>query len=195
MTEAMFPIYTSRLLLRPLQGTDANAIYELYSDWEVSRQLSQITFPFTFEAAQQFIQTAQQSVSAKSSYMLGIVQRSDENTVGVISLRVPSLDPSYPQEWRLEDEGLGIVGYSIVRSAWGQGYATESVQTVISFAAGILGLTRLQATSLRQNTASRRVLERLGFQIAESDILEEPLYGGPARIADCYILRLGEQSS
>ena len=194
MTEAVFPIYTSRLLLRPLQETDANAIYELYSDWEVSKQLSRITFPFTFKAAQQFIYTAQQSGSTNSSYMLGIVQQSDENTVGVISLRVPSLEPSYPQEWRREDEGLGIVGYSIVRSVWGQGYATESVRAIISFAFDTLGLTRLQATSLRQNTASRRVLEQLGFHIAESDILEEPLYGGPARIADCYMLRLGEQS-
>ncbi len=117
MTEAMFPIYTFRLLLRPLQVSDANAIYELYSDWGVSGQLSRITFPFTFKAAQQFIDTAQQSVSTKSSYMLGIVQWSDENTVGVISLRVPSLEPPSPPEGQMEDEGLGIVGYSILRSA------------------------------------------------------------------------------
>jgi 8-oxo-dGTP diphosphatase len=194
MTEEVFPIYTTRLLLRPLQVADIDAIYELYSDWEVSKQLSQITFPFTVEAAQQFIYAAQQSASSQSSYMLGIIQRSDEDTVGVVSLRVPALDPSSPPESKLEDEGLGIVGYSIVRSAWGQGYATESLQAIISFAADTLELTRLQATALRQNIASRRVLEHCGFQIAEPDILEEPLYGGPARIADCYILLLGKQS-
>ena len=193
MSEAVFPISTSRLWLRPLQVSDANAIYELYSDWEVSRQLSRIPFPFPRETARQFIDTAQQSLAAKSGYVLGIILRSAEITVGVISLRVPSLDPSSPQEERREDEGLGIVGYSLVRSAWGQGYATESVQAISAFACDTLGLTRLQATSLRQNTASRRVLERLGFYIAEPDILDEPLYGGPARIADRYMLRLGEQ--
>jgi hypothetical protein len=35
----------------------------------------------------------------------------------------------------------------------------------------------------------RRVIERLGFAIEEADIWEEPLCGGVARLADCYVLR------
>jgi RimJ/RimL family protein N-acetyltransferase len=59
---------------------------------------------------------------------------------------------------------------------------------MVQFAFDELGLTRLQASPLRQNPASRRVLERLGFIVEEGGILEAPLYGGPARLADRYVL-------
>ncbi len=51
-----------------------------------------------------------------------------------------------------------------------------------------LHLVRLRATVLRDNVASRRVLERLCFRIGRADVLEVPRYGGPARLGDTFVL-------
>ncbi len=162
--------------------------FQLYSDWAVSQYLSRITFPFTIEAAQHFVAHAQAALRQGSTYTLGIFERGSEAFVGVISLRVPSRDPTYPEEWRAEDVGLGILGYSVVPAYWHHGFATESAARMITFAFDDLALTRLQASPLRDNPASARILQRLNFTMTEVGIEEKPLYGGPVRLADCYML-------
>ena len=47
---------------------------------------------------------------------------------------------------------------------WGQGYATEAVRALIDHAFGDLGHQALQAGARVSNPASRRVLEKCGFQ-------------------------------
>ncbi len=47
---------------------------------------------------------------------------------------------------------------------WGKGYATEALQAVIDYASTELGHDALQAGTRVTNPASRRVLEKCGFQ-------------------------------
>src|ERR1035437_800067 len=47
---------------------------------------------------------------------------------------------------------------------WGQGYATEALHAVIDYAFTDLGHEALQAGARVTNPASRRVLEKCGFQ-------------------------------
>lgn len=55
-------------------------------------------------------------------------------------------------------------GYWIGRPYWGRGYATAAGRLALDFARSALGLPRLRANCLETNTASRRVLEKLGFR-------------------------------
>ena len=71
---------------------------------------------------------------------------------------------------------------------WGHGYASESALRVVRFAFDEVELDRIQASSIKTNSASRRLLERIGFTIVEADILEEPLHGGTPQLGDCYML-------
>ena len=182
-------LQTERLIIRPLRMDDVEDVYGLYSDWAVSKTLSRITFPFTRQAAQQFVADAQAALAHEpvSSYILGMFERDSSSFVGIVALRIPALDATLPDDERATWDGVGILGYSVVRSRWNQGFATEGAQRVMRFAFDELGLTRLQASPLRENPASRRVLERLGFVVSEAGILEEPVYGGPARVADRYV--------
>jgi len=70
----------------------------------------------------------------------------------------------------------------------GNGFASEGAARVTEFAFESVGLARLRATVLRENLASRRVLERLRFTVSEFDVQETPRYGGPPRAGDTYIL-------
>ncbi|MER3452741.1 MAG: RimJ/RimL family protein N-acetyltransferase [Acidimicrobiia bacterium] len=56
------------------------------------------------------------------------------------------------------------VGYWIDKALAGQGYMPESVVVVMRFAFEELGLHRLQISIIPRNTASRRVVEKLGLR-------------------------------
>ncbi len=55
------------------------------------------------------------------------------------------------------------IGYSIGSGFWRQGYGTEAVASVISYAFDHMKLHRLEAHIMRSNEASRRLVTRLGF--------------------------------
>ena len=55
------------------------------------------------------------------------------------------------------------IGYRLVRSAWGKGYATEGARLMVGRAVSS-GAPRVFATTMAVNTASRRVLEKAGLQ-------------------------------
>jgi RimJ/RimL family protein N-acetyltransferase len=180
---------TPRLCLCPLGEADVEDIFRLYSDEEVSKYLMRLPSPYSYDAAQRFITEAQADLARGSAYTLRMIERDTPVFIGVMTLRIPSNNPTLSDEERADDQGLGILGYSVVRPIWRQGFATEGAQRMIAFAFDVLGLARLQATALRANTSSRHILERLGFVIEEAGVWEEPLYGGPAQLAECYILR------
>jgi ribosomal-protein-alanine N-acetyltransferase len=64
------------------------------------------------------------------------------------------------------EHGTAALGYSITAPLRGRGYATAAVRAVlpIVFGPDRLDLYRLEAVAAIENTASRRVLERAGFQ-------------------------------
>lgn len=55
------------------------------------------------------------------------------------------------------------IGYKIDKGHTGRGYMTEAVGRVVQFAFDDLCLHRLEANIMPSNTASQRVVERLGF--------------------------------
>ena len=56
------------------------------------------------------------------------------------------------------------VGYWVSADRTGEGIATAAVAAMVDLAFGELGLHRLQGETLAHNAASRRVLERNGFE-------------------------------
>jgi RimJ/RimL family protein N-acetyltransferase len=55
------------------------------------------------------------------------------------------------------------VGFAFLPEAWGKGYATESARAAIALGRSRHGLRRVIAITTEDNSASRRVLDRLGF--------------------------------
>jgi RimJ/RimL family protein N-acetyltransferase len=61
------------------------------------------------------------------------------------------------------DHGRGDLGYVIDRDHWGQGYATEAAASLLRFGKECLKLREITATCRPENTASARVLEKIGM--------------------------------
>jgi len=82
-----------------------------------------------------------------------ILHRTEETLIGEVSFRE-------------SPDGTGTVelGYGVVPAYQGHGYATEAVGAVLGWALRQPSVARVVACCLRDNMASRRVLEKLGLR-------------------------------
>lgn len=67
------------------------------------------------------------------------------------------------------------VGWRLGRGQWGQGYATEAATAALSHAFGPVGLTEVVSFTVPANTASRRVMDRLGMTHNPADDFDHPV--------------------
>jgi ribosomal-protein-alanine N-acetyltransferase len=81
----------------------------------------------------------------------------DDAACGQIQVAV---DPGFRQQL------MATLGYTVAEEMQGRGVATEAVRQAIgiAFGPGGLGLERIEAVAAVENKASRRVLEKAGFQ-------------------------------
>ncbi len=148
----MFPhLETERLVLRQLTPTDAPAVFTIFGDAAVTRYYDLATFTGV-EQAQQWIASTTERFQQGTSIRWAIVHKADGRVVGTCG---------YPLLHARNRRGM--IGYDLARTAWRQGIASEAVRAVIRYGFGPLSLHRIEALVMRENIASVRVLEKLGF--------------------------------
>jgi [ribosomal protein S5]-alanine N-acetyltransferase len=69
-----------------------------------------------------------------------------------------------------DDEGFVEIGYGIAASFQGMGYATEAVGALIEWAFQSPNCIAVTAQTMKSNSASRRVLEKVGMRAHEETI-------------------------
>ena len=156
--DGFMPLTTERLILRPLISDDADALHRLVNDWEVTRNLAVVPFPYPRELADEWIQSTRRSLADGSGYQLAITGREGEHEmlVGVVGLRIDA------------EQRCGRLGYWVCRRFWGHGVATEAAGRLARWALANLDIDRLEAGVIIDNPASAAVLRRIGFrQIGE----------------------------
>lgn len=167
-------IETARLRFRRIVPTDAEAIFAIFSDPEVTRYL--LSPPMT-EVAQ-----AEESVRRKLEYyegsevfQLGVESKEDGLFLGTCTLFNLALNSKRAE-----------VGYVLARPYWGKGYMMEAAGALVDTAFTKLDLNRLEADIDPRNVASAKLLERLGFkregllrerEIVCGEVTDTALYG------------------
>lgn len=63
----------------------------------------------------------------------------------------------------LSDDGTVEIGCGLLPEHWGQGYATEAVQSMVTWASRQTGVRRIEGETEPDNRPSQRVLEKCGF--------------------------------
>ena len=166
---------TARLDLRPLTPADALDLFALKSDAEVQRYGSHP--PWTrLEQATAWLERDRQGMADGQHVQFAIVRREDGAMVGSCTLY--DLDA----QCRCAE-----VGYALLPSAWGRGYANEAVTALLDFGFDRLALNRVAADIDPRNTPSARALERLGFT-REGHLRERWIVGG--EVCDSWIYGL-----
>jgi RimJ/RimL family protein N-acetyltransferase len=136
---------TERLVLRAPRADDAAALVRLLADRRIAINTARIPYPYGIADAEQFIASVNR-LDGEATFVVTL----DATLIGVCTVE--------PRE------GGPEVGYWIGVSHWGQGYATEAVRALIDHAFADLAHETLQAGTRVSNPASRRVLEKCGFQ-------------------------------
>jgi RimJ/RimL family protein N-acetyltransferase len=152
-----YPLRTERLTLRAHQLTDLEDLLVFHSDPEVTRYI-----PWPVRDRQQTLDALvvklTQTVACEPGewIVLAIEENSSHTVIGEILLKRKS-------DVRAE------LGYVLAREAQGKGYVTEAAAHLLTF-----GVTTVDATVEEPNTASVRVLTRLGFAPTEPTESAEP---------------------
>jgi [ribosomal protein S5]-alanine N-acetyltransferase len=140
---------TERLVLRPVTLSDHAIVLAHWTAPDVRRFL----FDGGIMSEEEVTEAIEDSARdfAASGYGLWLIQEIDQtDLVGTAGLRPL--------------EGLGLeIFYSLAPGSWGRGYATEAALAVVEHALGPLGLPEVLAEVDEGNTASIRVIERLGL--------------------------------
>jgi len=142
---------TERTLIREMTEADLDAIYGIFDSPEVSRYTEG---PFEDPAAElQYIKDYIRNQYHFFEYGLWMVEDENGQVIGKagIATREGFEDPE--------------IGYVFKSACWGQGYATEVLSAVCRYARDELELKRLNAFVIAENTASVRLLTKLGFQV------------------------------
>lgn len=141
-----------RVILREFVPDDVAAVAVYSVDEEVGRY--QDWQSLTPAAARAFIDraivAAQQT--PRANFDFAIIERTSQALVGDASIGIDS-----DRDKRAE------VGFTLRRDRWGHGLATETARLLLAFGFGRLGLHRIAATAHPDNTASVRVLEKVGM--------------------------------
>lgn len=70
-------------------------------------------------------------------------------------------------------EELREMGYSLLPQFWGKGYATEIAKELLHYGLHKLQLPKIIAIAAKENTASQKVLEKIGFSFIKETFLYE----------------------
>ena len=85
--------------------------------------------------------------------------------------------------------------YSVLPAFWGRGFGTELAALLVEFATGTLGAPEVRATTLDDNPASARVLEKLGFTVWQAGASEVDSRGDERRVTRWFVHRRSREPS
>lgn len=149
----LFPeIETERLWLKKMKATDAAALFELRASKTVMQFINR-PLADTTDDALALINVVSDMLEKHEAITWGIFAKSHPSLIGTIGF------------WRIEKENYRAeIGYLLHPSWQGLGMMTEALHAVLLFGFQQLQLHSVEAVVNPANTASIRLLEKVGFK-------------------------------
>jgi RimJ/RimL family protein N-acetyltransferase len=145
-------IETERLLLRPLHDSDGPEITSKINNYEISKNLARVPFPYALADAEDFLEWAA-GLDSRSAFRVIALKQKPEELIGMISY-----------DW-VEDKQCAELGYWLIQEHWGKGLMSEAARAMVEFAFTSSSLENLSSCFFDENPASGKVLARAGFEI------------------------------
>ena len=147
-------IATERLLLREYAETDWPAVLEYqreprylrFNSWDDRTEEQVRAFVRAFVDAQ--------SEQPRKRFAFAVTLKANGQVIGNCNIRK-----------NLPEDRVAEMGYEIAPVHWGNGYATEAARAIVEYGFRQLDLHRIAAWCIAENTASARVLEKLGMRL------------------------------
>mgnify|MGYP003888964981 FL=1 len=142
-----------RITLEPLRDDDFDDLYAMQSDPEVCRYL--LYEPRTREQVADALKrdAARTRLAEVDDHLQPAIRAEDGRFLGTMYLILKSIDDLTAE-----------IGWTLLPSSQGKGYATEAATVLLDFCFDELGLHRVFAELDPRNTASVALCERLGMR-------------------------------
>ena len=152
-------IETNRLLLREIQETDVNDIFDCWMQDEDVSKYMWWKASCDIAETQSFVQFELGQIENEKWYRWIIVLKETGKIIGTCLV-------FYNED---DNESHWDISYNLGKKYWGNGYITEAMKEVMRFAETELGMEECVTTYAKVNTSSANVLHKLGF-IDEAEI-------------------------
>jgi RimJ/RimL family protein N-acetyltransferase len=173
----VFRLETKRLWLRWPRVADAPAIQRYSSRREVAGMTARIPHPYPEGEAERFIFMAREANAQGRDLILAIQPiGGNREPIGMISL-----------EKRLQDRLT--LGYAIAPEAWGKGLASQAAAAMVEAGFALTRVIEIFASVRVENAASRRVVEKCGFEYLGESMQGAPARGGMVKCAQFRLTR------
>jgi ribosomal-protein-alanine N-acetyltransferase len=145
------PVRTARLNLREFVATDFHAVHAYSSDPRVTRFL--FFGPRDAESTSEYLEEllASQREQPRTRFELAVEEIASQRLIGACDLS-------------FVESNVVDLGYMLAAEKWGQGYATEIALALAEAAFRDLRVQRVISTVDVNNSASIRVLEKIGMR-------------------------------
>lgn len=159
-----FSLETDRLTLRDFTPDDLAAVRTLRSDPATIRFMQMS--PETLGQSREWLDGAirYNALQPREGYNLAIATKVPERVIGWIGFGDSERHPG------AEHHG---VGYMLLSTEWGKGYATEALSAAIRFMIGVQDGEFVWAWCFAANGASERVMQKAGMRFARAFADEE----------------------
>ena len=160
-------LISSRLELRPVQHSDVDALWSLWTDPDVRRFLWDDRSITRDEAASTVADCLALSDDGLGLWMIAAKERSrSSGAPGTSAMGCAGLLPvSTAAEYEPRLAGLVEPLVALAPNVCGRGYAHAALTTLRAYATSTLGLSRLAGVTDVPNVASDRMLRRAGFVV------------------------------
>lgn len=144
-------INTERLLLRPFVQSDAQDIYEIFSDKQVMKYYDLLPFE-SLERAKQQVEFFTQGFEQKTMLRWGIEYKDNSKLIGTCGFFAFN-----------EDARKAELGYELNSIYQGRGLMSEALGAILRYIFEETDINRVEAYVEPDNISSQKLAEKLGF--------------------------------
>ena len=157
MKDIKQPIKTERLVIRPVEEGDCEAIHKYAGDPSIDMM---IYLPKeTFEDTKEFVDYAVSEWKKEDPEDLEYVVLLDGEIIGGVNLE------------RIGEDHIYEIGWVFRQDKRGAGYATEAAKALKDHAFNVLNAKQVQAHCDSRNKASEKVMQKLGMKLTDDTAL------------------------
>jgi RimJ/RimL family protein N-acetyltransferase len=163
---------TERLIIRRRTRADLPRTVDFLNDWDVTRWLSVVPFPYAMKDAEDYFTATEPTYESGEPQLHAIADAKTDEIMGVVGLHPPRV-PDPPKE-------VVEIGYWLGKPYWGQGIMGEAAEIVLGLAFKRPWIARVIGRTDPENMASQGVMKKIGMKyLGISPRVEKDLRGGP----------------
>ena len=142
-------LHTDNLVIKKPSEKHLKSLIKELNNWNISKWLIEVPYPYSIDDAKYWVKKTKQD-----QYSLNIYLKN--KLIGGVSLS----NQRENSKWEL--------GYWIGEEYWGNGYAIEACENLISYFFSNTNNSIIYASHMKDNIKSKKIIIKLGFKLVSS---------------------------